>query len=265
MGTTDNFDSSASGALALTDTFPVISAATSRAATATLLQLRTFSGNNFGVTDAITAFATGGQASGTALTTTLNRITTCATIGDSVKLGAATAGKMQFVFNGGATPCDVFPATGDAINALTANTALRLNNGSQAVFVCNVAGTWTVQVPQVPAAKFVSINATAGTLAAGNISGAAFVSLTSTNATPGNQTTRTATQMFADQGNVQPGDAYMLRITQTGAGTLTLLAGSGVTLTGTMTVPTNTTRDFVVTFTSATALVIQAVGTGTYS
>lgn len=42
MGTTDNFDSGASGALAGGDTLPVISAATSRAATATMTQVNTF-------------------------------------------------------------------------------------------------------------------------------------------------------------------------------------------------------------------------------
>jgi hypothetical protein len=44
MGTTNNFDSPASGALAATDTFPIISAATSAAATATLAQLATYVG-----------------------------------------------------------------------------------------------------------------------------------------------------------------------------------------------------------------------------
>jgi hypothetical protein len=41
MGTTDNFDTPASGALALTDQFPVKSTATGRGATATLAQLDT--------------------------------------------------------------------------------------------------------------------------------------------------------------------------------------------------------------------------------
>lgn len=44
MGTTDNFDVPASGALAATDQFPVKSAATSRGAFATMAQLATFMG-----------------------------------------------------------------------------------------------------------------------------------------------------------------------------------------------------------------------------
>lgn len=51
MGTTDNFDSPTSGVLAATDTMPIISAATGRAATATLAQLAAFaSGSATGIT-----------------------------------------------------------------------------------------------------------------------------------------------------------------------------------------------------------------------
>lgn len=113
--------------------------------------------------------------------------------------------------------------------------------------------------------KLTEINVTVGTLAAGDITGAGFVSLVSINATPGTQTTRTATQMFADQANLAVGQSYTLRITNTGAGTLTLGAGAGVTLTGTMTVPVNTTRDFICTFNSETTMTIRAIGTGTFS
>ena len=42
--------------------------------------------------DTLTAFAGGGQASALALTAQINRVTTVATAGDSVKLPAATAG-----------------------------------------------------------------------------------------------------------------------------------------------------------------------------
>lgn len=115
------------------------------------------------------------------------------------------------------------------------------------------------------ATKFTSINVAAGTLAAGNITGAQFVTLMSTNALPGAQATRTATQMVADVANVLTNDTYLLRIINTGAGTLTLTAGSGVTLNGTMTVLVNTWRDFAVTLTSATTMTFQTIGTGTYS
>jgi hypothetical protein len=217
------------------------------------------------VTNGITAFATGGQASATALTTPINRVTTCATIGDSVKLPTSTAGALVVVTNSGATGLDIFPATGDVINTLAANTAIRIATGTTVVFTCPVAGTWFASPTPLPYAKFTTINVTVGTLAVGDITGAAFVNLTSTNATPGTQTTRTATQMFADTPNARVGDVYMLRITNTGAGVFTLGAGTGVTLTGTMTIAQNVFSEFTVTFTSATAVVIQKVGQGTFS
>ena len=134
-----------------------------------------------------------------------------------------------------------------------------VSNGTALVLLLD-----TAHIAQL-ASKLTEINVTVGTLAAGDITGAAYVSLVSINATPGTQTTRTATQMFADQAIYPVGSSYTLRITNTGAGTLTLGAGAGVTLTGTMTVPVNTTRDFIVTFNSATTLTIRAIGTGTFS
>lgn len=116
-----------------------------------------------------------------------------------------------------------------------------------------------------PESKFTTASVTATTFAAGQLTGAGYTVFMNTNAAPGTCTTRTATQMFADITGAFSGLAYTLRLVQTGAGTMTLGAGTGVTLTGTMTIPTNTTRDFVVTFTSATTLTIQAIGTGTYS
>jgi hypothetical protein len=117
----------------------------------------------------------------------------------------------------------------------------------------------------LPAAQFSTINVTTGALAANLITGAQFTHLTSTNATPGNQQSRTAAQMVSDSVNVLPGDAYHLRITQTGTNAFTLTTNTGMTLTGTMTVALNTFRDFVVTYVSLAAVTIQSIGTGTYS
>lgn len=217
--------------------------------------------------NAMTAHAGGGAGfAGSLLTNMITRVTTVATLGDSVTLPTSAVGLVLVVSNAGANPMDVFPASGDAINALAINTAVRVNTQTTMTFYCTVVGTWHSSALLPPPSKFVTINVTVGTLAIGNITGAANVALTSTNAAPGTQTTRTATQMFADAGNVQPGDSYVLRITNTGAGLFTLAAGAGVTLgTGTYTVPTNTYRDFTVTFTTATALTIQTTGVGTWS
>lgn len=116
-----------------------------------------------------------------------------------------------------------------------------------------------------PAAKF-STGTTTTTFAAGQLTGADFTVYTNTQGTPGSIATRTATEMFGDDATAVVGRSYHLRIVNgQGTGTLTVTAGSGVTLTGTATVAANTWRDFVVTYTSATALTIQNVGVGTFS
>jgi hypothetical protein len=93
--------------------------------------------------NAITAFAGGGQGSATQLAKGVNRVTVVATAGDSVKLPAATAGKHVVVINAdSAEAMDCFPASGEAINALSANTALSIVANKTVLFFCAVAGTW---------------------------------------------------------------------------------------------------------------------------
>lgn len=93
--------------------------------------------------NALTAYAGGGQANATALPSAINRVTTVASAADSVKLPAATAGLMVTVINAAATNAmNVFPATGEIINALSANTALSVAANKAITFYCAVAGTW---------------------------------------------------------------------------------------------------------------------------
>jgi hypothetical protein len=73
----------------------------------------------------ITATASGGQAAAYQLTKAMSRVTTVATAADSVKLPMALAGASGVVANAAAANAmNVFPFSGDAINALSANTAL---------------------------------------------------------------------------------------------------------------------------------------------
>jgi len=91
----------------------------------------------------ITAYAGGGQANAVQLSKTFNRVTVVATAADSVKLPKAVAGASIVVFNkDSADSLNVFPSTGDAINALSANAAYALASTKGAMFVCCVNGTW---------------------------------------------------------------------------------------------------------------------------
>lgn len=92
--------------------------------------------------DNITAHAGGGQTNATKLTGQLNRVTTVATIADSVMLTPSLSGLDITVVNAGANSMNVFPVTGDAINALGANTAFAVAAGKTATFYCITAGQW---------------------------------------------------------------------------------------------------------------------------
>lgn len=94
--------------------------------------------------NAITAFATGGQASAVLLGAAMNRVTVVATTGDSVKLPLSKVGAELEVYNRGANSLNVFPAVGEQISTLGANTAYPLATVKSAKFSCMVAGNWDV-------------------------------------------------------------------------------------------------------------------------
>ena len=107
-------------------------------------------------TPAITAFATGGQASAVALTSLVNRVATVATQGDSVKLPASAVGLSITVLNRGAQPMQVFGAGTDTINGIATATGISQGINTTAVYICNVAGNW-----EVPITSLVSTQPTA--------------------------------------------------------------------------------------------------------
>lgn len=115
--------------------------------------------------------------------------------------------------------------------------------------------------------KLNTMNVTVGTFTAAALTGGVDVTLITTNATPGTQTLPSAAVLLAALGELAP-YSYNLRIVNTGAGTLTMAADTGATITlgaGTYTVVTNTFRDFVVSFPTATTGTVTTVGVGTWS
>ena len=97
---------------------------------------------NYSNETGITAFATGGQASATALTEEVNNVTTVVTAGDSVKLPTAVAGKHVYIKNSGATALAIFPALSDSIDALAVNLAVWIQPGSVINFYAKDAIVW---------------------------------------------------------------------------------------------------------------------------
>jgi hypothetical protein len=91
----------------------------------------------------LTAHSGGGQGSALPLTAAVNRVLTVAAAGDSVLLPKATVGASIVVMNKAATnSMNVFPSTGDQVNALGANAAYALAATKVVRFYCAVAGTW---------------------------------------------------------------------------------------------------------------------------
>lgn len=101
----------------------------------------------FSAADALTAHAGGGQANATAINTQIARFTTVASANDSAVLPASTPGLELTVINAAAVnSMNVFPATGDAINALAANAAFAVAATKVVTFYCTVAGQWHTQL-----------------------------------------------------------------------------------------------------------------------
>lgn len=117
-------------------------------------------------------------------------------------------------------------------------------------------------------AQYTANAATASTTAtAASMTGKSFVVLdmTGTLAAAGNLTTPTAAQLIAANPNFPLGGSYTLRVINETAATdaWTLVGGTGVTVSGTATISAASFTDFLVTFTSATVVGIQRVGSGT--
>lgn len=90
----------------------------------------------------VTASAGSTQATGVLVTAAITRVTTVGTIGDALTLPPAVAGMQLVVINAGANSMDVFPAVGNAINALSADAALAVAANKTVLLVCAIDGTW---------------------------------------------------------------------------------------------------------------------------
>ena len=94
-------------------------------------------------TGGITAKIGGGQSSGTPMTTVVNRFTTVTSATDSATLPLAAGGMQLIVANAAAAnSMNLFPNTGDVINALAANAAFAIAAGKTATIYSAGPGFW---------------------------------------------------------------------------------------------------------------------------
>lgn len=90
----------------------------------------------------VTANAGGGQANAFLVNSSITRVGTVATAGDSVILPAAQPGREHILINSTANSLNVFPPVGGSINALSANTAFALAAGKTVTFFVVDNGVW---------------------------------------------------------------------------------------------------------------------------
>lgn len=122
---------------------PTIGGTVTLSGTVTFSSAATFgAANTYKGATSLTAHAGGGQASALALTAEQNYVTVCATNLDSVKLPTAALGLQIIVFNLGAASCDVFPASGGAIDALGSNNAFNIAAGASKRFCGQSSTQW---------------------------------------------------------------------------------------------------------------------------
>jgi hypothetical protein len=175
----------------------------------------------------------------------------------------------------GANAFALYPYNGEAINSLSANTALSVPQGTDLTVKCYTAGTWKQDTPrpfETNDAYNTNTATSATTLTAANITGGAnevTLNMTGTLGGAANATLPTVANLVAA---ITPGpiagQTYKLRVINSGAGAFawTIVTNTGWgTLLGTMSIAQNTWRDFYITITSALTATLQQVGTGTNS
>jgi len=92
--------------------------------------------------DNITANPGGGQANAVQLAAELNKVTTVATSGDSVRLPPSAAGLTIVVTNKGANAMQVYGSGADTIDDSAAVTGVSQMRGSVVIYACHTAGAW---------------------------------------------------------------------------------------------------------------------------
>lgn len=165
------------------------------------------------------------------------------------------------------------------------STILLTGNETLNVLGQDSLGNPAASTEQITAAQLTSIDkpiygvnaaTSAATLTVANVLGSAaangvpdtiVLNMTGTLAGAANATTPTAAAWIAAIPNVILGNAYILRVINSGAGAFswTVVGGTSVTVTGTATVAQNTWREFIVAFPTATTVTLQSIGTGTNS
>lgn len=162
-------------------------------------------------------------------------------------------------------PLAVAPLTGNELIAADTQLGQGLYPESEAVSVAQL-NSYFANTPN--AAFGTADNGTTQTLTAAMVAvaGVDIVYHLSTSGSTPSLTLPLATAIFTQEGaSFVTGSTYVLRVINANSGTATIVTNTGWTLSGTLTLATNTWREFLVVAASATTLTGTVTGTGTYS
>jgi hypothetical protein len=156
---------------------------------------------------------------------------------------------------------------------LSGRTTIPANSVVQFLFTRTGVAAWSmfgigvIQQAIVGANSFIATadNGTTQTLTAAMIVGGNITYHTSAGGSTPSLTLPLATAIDTALPDIRPGQSYTLRVINTNSGTATIVTNTGWTLTGTLTLATETWRDFVVTKTGTGTYTGVSVGTGTNS
>ncbi|MEI6281980.1 MAG: hypothetical protein WCP82_04585 [Alphaproteobacteria bacterium] len=207
--------------------------------------------------------ARGGAQSATAFTDTTS---TAALIIAALPAGAAVGTTFLWRYenntDGNAT------LTGGVGVTVSGNLVVPALTWAEYLVTYSAAGTVTVafvgggSVVPLPYAQFSTVALQSSTFQVGTLAGSEVVTAINTGLTPGNLNLPLATEIIAAIPNAKVGLSYSLFIRNAagGANTATIVTNTGITLTGTMTIAQNVTRQFLVTVNTLTTITIQSIG-----
>lgn len=221
--------------------------------------------------DSISAAGTT-QATATPLNASINNVTTVGA-GAGVNLPPSAAGLSIIVQNSSLLPLLVYVSQGTAhtINGIAAGNGISLLPGTVANFNCTTVGAWIVQPGSTQSAAYnAASNASSFTASGPQITGGVSsvdIALTGALAAGSNLTLPPVATAVLAMHSPTIGSSYRLRVINQSSGAFawTLVANTGWTLNGTLSIPQNTWREFIVTLTSLTTATLQSVATGTFS
>jgi len=90
----------------------------------------------------ITAHAGGGQANAYQLTKKVNKVTVCATLGDSVKLPIGVPGMVLHVWHMGSKAMFLYPSSGGQLNDYSIDSYGELYGTDIKMFTCYATNKW---------------------------------------------------------------------------------------------------------------------------